>query len=1330
MSGNKAARVGDKVSKGVIVSGSATVLIGDAGEGCADKPTGCTPAVGGPVNPILGVKLLPAETDFALAAPSPFAFARSYLSSDARIGALGQGWSIPGEGLGLETSSDATVLIDAQGRRITFGPLAPGEARFSPSERLWIRRGGPIIPQTDALEPWSGRWVAIPQADQHDAHNTFVLAGGEYYQFARQADASLRLIAQFDRNGYRTGFEWDVDDTGAGASGALMLVRVRDSAGRQYHLSYQRVSPIAPHDTGLRLAGVYIAANTHTNERGGDGRDWLVRYEYGCGDLIGVIDRGGARVRSFEWQAHRMVAHAQPGGIEVRYEWDASGKVIRQIEAGGLTRDYTYAPGHTTVTDSLGRSEIYHFEGEGPDTRWTAHTRADGSRIEYQYDGFGRRIASIDALGRITRSPLDGEGRPIGHTLPDGSRWRYQLDEAGEPIRIDAPEQQSWTIARDARANPITVTAPDGGITTYAYGNPRLPDRPTAITDAQGGARTLEWTALGQLAAHTDCSGRRTEYRYDGEGHLIAERNALGQTTSHQYDRLGRLIQRTAPDGTTTGYRYDTLGRLIGIERPEGTREQLSWDRFGRLTGFMNAAGLTQRYRHDAAGRLVELHNENEAISRFSYDVMDRLVRETGFDARTQEYAYNRAGELIGRTEASLPQAPETRYEHDAMGRLIARHLPATEHAPASTETYQWRADGQLAVCANAHAQVRLAYDRGARPIHETQTHHDAWHYSAAHRHTALGAPASSTLGHAPAIAWLTYGAGHLHGVRIGDLALDIERDALHRETARRLTPEQANAPSLIEHRHYTALGQLAEQRLEPAVGAVLTEAYRYDKLGRLRARGDAARPEHAIAYTYDDANRLTGSRHGNHARTYHFDAAGNRVAAPPAPGRRPTEAEWAAIVRERLHDPSFNPLEELGLDAQGAQRWPDNRITQLDGVTSTYDGAGNLIERTDPDGTRLELGYDGAHRLVSLTRTGPDATTTRATYAYDALSRRIAKTVTGPDGIAVTARYGWDGERLVCEDDGQTVTTIVHEPASFVPLLKIEQPSDTLESEEQQEEQALLAHAAELLAAHGMTLPEELQPESAQTRISLYHTDHLGTPLRLIDAEGKTLWHAEPDDWGAVRNQHGIRQPIRYQGQWEDEESGLYYNRYRYYDPAMGRYITQDPIGLAGGMNGYGYPGNPVTWIDPMGLDTYAVNRDLAAFGDSARSRSNPITHTFAAITDKNGTVVSTYSWGNDANLNGWNVNQPIDMKSAQEAITKGLAEKVGDASLDPYVKSAYDNLNKNENEHMNGIVYFNCKTETNKLIKAAEQIKRNHEQPPMLVGPVSIESVFGGLR
>ena len=94
---------------------------------------------------------------------------------------------------------------------------------------------------------------------------------------------------------------------------------------------------------------------------------------------------------------------------------------------------------------------------------------------------------------------------------------------------------------------------------------------------------------------------------------------------------------------------------------------------------------------------------------------------------------------------------------------------------------------------------------------------------------------------------------------------------------------------------------------------------------------------------------------------------------------------------------------------------------------------------------------------------------------------------------------------------------------------------------------------------------------------------------MQLVTPNGQPRWLAEPDDWAAVKNQRAVRnvtQPIRFQGQWHDEESGLYYNRHRYYDPQQGRYISQDPIGLKGGTNLYGYVTNPTGMVDPLGLE------------------------------------------------------------------------------------------------------------------------------------------------
>ncbi|EPR9813663.1 RHS repeat-associated core domain-containing protein, partial [Escherichia coli] len=133
-------------------------------------------------------------------------------------------------------------------------------------------------------------------------------------------------------------------------------------------------------------------------------------------------------------------------------------------------------------------------------------------------------------------------------------------------------------------------------------------------------------------------------------------------------------------------------------------------------------------------------------------------------------------------------------------------------------------------------------------------------------------------------------------------------------------------------------------------------------------------------------------------------------------------------------------------------------------------------------------------------------------------------------------------------------------------------------------------------LAQCGLTAEQmAAQMEDAyipERRLHLYHCDHRGLPLALISPEGETAWCGEYDEWGNQLNEenpHHLYQPYRLPGQQHDEESGLYYNRNRYYDPLQGRYITQDPIGLEGGWNLYIYPLSPVMNIDPMGLSVMA---------------------------------------------------------------------------------------------------------------------------------------------
>ncbi|EOX4664067.1 RHS repeat-associated core domain-containing protein, partial [Escherichia coli] len=458
-------------------------------------------------------------------------------------------------------------------------------------------------------------------------------------------------------------------------------------------------------------------------------------------------------------------------------------------------------------------------------------------------------------------------------------------------------------------------------------------------------------------------------------------------------------------------------------------------------------------------------------------------------------------------------------------------------------------------------------------------------------------------------VEWLTYGSGYLAGMKLGGTPLvEYTRDRLHRETVRSFGN---NAYELTST--YTPAGQLQSQHLNSLV---------YDRDYGWNDNGDLV--------------RISGPRQ---TREYGYSATGRlesvRTLAPDLDIRIPYATDPAG---NRLPDPELHPDSTLTV-------WPDNRITEDAHYLYRYDEYGRLTEKTDripagvirtDDERTHHYHYDSQHRLVFYTRIQHEEPLVESRYLYDPLGRRMAKRVwrrerdlTGWMSLSRKPEetwYGWDGDRLTTVQTDTTRIQTVYQPGSFTPLIRIETDNGEREkaqcrslAEKLQQEGSEDGHGvvfpAELvglldrlegeirancvssesrqwLAQCGLTverLAAQIEPVYLPERkIHLYHCDYRGLPLALISEDGNTAWSAEYDEWGNQLNEenpHHLHQPYRLPGQQYDKESGLYYNRNRYYDPLQGRYITQDPIGLEGGWSLYAYPLNPVNGIDPLGL-------------------------------------------------------------------------------------------------------------------------------------------------
>ncbi|MEL8467436.1 RHS repeat protein, partial [Escherichia coli] len=411
----------------------------------------------------------------------------------------------------------------------------------------------------------------------------------------------------------------------------------------------------------------------------------------------------------------------------------------------------------------------------------------------------------------------------------------------------------------------------------------------------------------------------------------------------------------------------------------------------------------------------------------------------------------------------------------------------------------------------------------------------------------------------------------------------------------------------------YTSAGQLQSQHLN---------SLQYDRDYTWNDNGELIRissPRQTRSYSYSDTGRLTG---------VHTTAANLDIRIPYA----------TDPAGNRLPDPELHPDSTLSM-------WPDNRIARDAHYLYRYDRHGRLTEKTDliPEGVirtdderTHRYHYDSQHRLVHYTRTQYAEPLVESRYLYDPLGRRVAKRVwrrerdlTGWMSLSRKPEvtwYGWDGDRLTTIQNDRTRIQTVYQPGSFTPLIRVETATGELAKTQRRSladalqqsggedggsvvfppvlvqmldrlESEILAdrvseESRRWLASCGLTVEQmqnQMDPVYTPARkIHLYHCDHRGLPLALVSTEGATEWYAEYDEWGnqlSEDNPHQLQQLIRLPGQQYDEESGLYYNRHRYYDPLQGRYITQDPIGLKGGWNFYQYPLNPVQYIDSMGL-------------------------------------------------------------------------------------------------------------------------------------------------
>ncbi len=1146
----KAHDAGDKVAD--------KLKLGDRGRQRVHNAV-CT-VTGHPVDVATG-RVFTDKTDLELPGPLPFVWKRSWSSTSTYAGDLGFGWHHEYQ-RSLYIEDHVVLYRNEEGRTVFFPPLAPGQEHFDRTERLTLLRDPSELGGSYCLRTMD--WLTYRFGEVGRENN----------------EQALVEITNPVRD--RIGFGYD-------ARGRL--TEITDTAGRSIQLTYDHAGRI----TALSAP--------HPDEQ--NKRFVVVQYGYDeRGDLVQVLDALGQPAR-YAYDHHLLIKETDRNGLSFYFEYDGSDEKARCIHTwgdGGIYDHrlrYDVASGQTWVTNSLGHTTRYrHENGLVVETEDPL-----GAVTLTEYDEYNQKLKETDEIGNLTVFAYDERGNLTEATSPDGARLLLTYGEPGKP-GADRPLEATdalggvWKWHYDEQSRLLERTDPLGATTRFLYQGARL----SAVVDAQGQA---------------------TGVRYDSSGLLTGLFSPDGGTSAWHYDHLGRPVAATDPNGNEQRRGFDLLGRVTRVREPDGNLRELEYDgedniihardqhhdvRFGyRGMGRLSSrteADTTVRFEYDSEEQLTGIVNEHGYVYRFALGPTGEVDTESGFDGIRRVYRRDPAGQVL---EVERASGLVSKYGYDKSGRVIG-----VEHSDGTKESYAYRPDGELIEATNSATGVGFERDALGRIIKETQGEHwVATEYDAVGLRRAMqsslgaaiqiernpmGDVLSVSCSHLPS----STGSGpdaHLPSPSVsgsggeGAVLPSPSVSGSGGEGAVLPSPSVSGSGgegSLPEGSGTAGDGSepqplwkatferdLLGLEVSRGLPGGVQSRWQRDKLGRPVSHEiwSGAKQVRAVGYQWEPNDRLrrvVDALKG--PTTYTHDALGNLASAAYPDGTvewRMPDAVGNLFKREDRGDRKYGRAGEL-LESTD----PRGRVTSY-----AYDAEGNLKEKRTADGELWQYEWDAAGMLSRVTR--PDGT--EVTFQYDALGRRISKSYRGQ-----TTRWVWDGNVPLHEwVEGELQPRAEPETAPLWqadPLIKKREAELSRHLERGPPERGTPdAPITWLFEPESFAPIAKLGPSGNQSIV----TDYLGTPVSMLDDSGEPVWSANINTFGKLRDLEGDAGacPFRWPGQYEDAETGLYYNRFRYYDSDAGQYASQDPIGLRGGRAFRVYVGDPLVETDPLAL-------------------------------------------------------------------------------------------------------------------------------------------------
>lgn len=917
------------------------------------------------------------------------------------------------------------------------------------------------------------------------------------------------------------------------------------------------------------------------------------QFEYDAnGDFVKVTFPDGT-FKTFGYDSrHLMTSEADQRGSTATREYDAAGRIFRATRRDGSVHHATNEQSMGLIDPSTGIGTVDNpAPFSRPSSARSTFTDGNGHTKTSTTDKFGRLTSRTDANGLTTRTDRDIDGNAIKTTRPDGSVINRVFDEQGNLTSQTEGFNGAITQSTYDSSYNLVTSSTDAlnNITQYsrdAKGNI------TAIINALGQTSTRSYNAAGLISQMVDANGLVTGYVYNTAGlpDSITQTPANGagitRITQLIYDAAGQVIQSSSsPDGITLTMNYDANGRLIRVTDALGQTIEYSYDAAGNRTqtdskAFDGALVSTLQQSYDAMDRLASLqqpHLTGQSIQQFEYDGADnpiglidannnistqqydpgnRLTQQVDALLGSTHYQYNSNGQL---TQVIAPNGSQTDYQVDSLGRItqeasadrgtlaysydLNNNLTSLSDARGISRSYSYDALNRLTHISfpDSAENITLTYDNCTNGIGRL-----------CHITDQSGTTALSYDGYGNIISKIDSRGGidytqtyqHNGSHQLTQMTLpsgrqvDYSRDSLQRISAIEATLD-GSTQSIINNVQYTATGQVSQR----IYGNGLTETRQYDLQSRLiqtdltglnqtlmsyDANGNLLSRQHDQTdnhYLYDELNRLYRDTQGSINNLIDYDANGNRV---------------------QLSTDSFT--QTYGYSPQS------NQLTDIDTQVLNYDAAGNLTQDTQG----RSYSYNNAGRLKEIQQNGQ----TLASYLYNSQGQRTQKT-TG----ANTTVYHYDlTGQLISETqaDGTPIKDYLWHNGN--PIAQIDDVQGSTN----------VAGAGSAGATNTDT-------------ISYLHTDQLQTARLATDQNQQIIWQWEGNAFGDTPPQElaNIQINLRFPGQYYDQESNLHYNWNRYYNPATGRYIISDLVGLQGGKNTYLYAlASPLRFTDPRGLD------------------------------------------------------------------------------------------------------------------------------------------------